>query len=466
MASKHKITVGEELRYDSDVQGLRNLNGTYVPQRTGPVRGSRTADCNNASSPNFYTTNLSWWDWGQARTSGGPVFDVAANSGIGGNTTTQMLARFATDVAAYSPMAMTCWGGTNDGWANTTDVDASVANIAAILALAKAQGIYVFLCTETPSSSKGNTFNALLPYYNDRLRYLAAISPGVELWDFYGQIVDPTSTTGAPKTGVLRDGLHLNALGSSTIAAYVGTKLARWPYRLVSLPASPLDSMAVNGNTKNAVSNPLMTSTGGTLGTGDSGTVPANWTSSGTPTAVFSTPARSDGYGNNLQAVITAADTSSKFISQTITASRVVAGGTYVLESGLDITTPQNLYVVRLTAQITVSGTSYIWGWGPQVQASSANDGHTALAGGIIRSRPFTVPVGTVTGVTLNLQVNHDRTRLAQARRLTISAAMRASFPYRFIGGGGIGLGSGPPPWRHCDRRRSVSADGAVARRA
>jgi hypothetical protein len=29
MASKHKITVGEELRYDSDVQGLRNLSGTY-----------------------------------------------------------------------------------------------------------------------------------------------------------------------------------------------------------------------------------------------------------------------------------------------------------------------------------------------------------------------------------------------------------------------------------------------------
>jgi parallel beta-helix repeat protein len=32
MASKHRITVGEELRFDSDVQGLRNLNGTYVPR--------------------------------------------------------------------------------------------------------------------------------------------------------------------------------------------------------------------------------------------------------------------------------------------------------------------------------------------------------------------------------------------------------------------------------------------------
>lgn len=31
MASKHRVTVGEELRYDSDLQGLKNLSGTYVP---------------------------------------------------------------------------------------------------------------------------------------------------------------------------------------------------------------------------------------------------------------------------------------------------------------------------------------------------------------------------------------------------------------------------------------------------
>lgn len=32
MASKHRVTVGEELRYDSDLQGLKNLNGTYAQQ--------------------------------------------------------------------------------------------------------------------------------------------------------------------------------------------------------------------------------------------------------------------------------------------------------------------------------------------------------------------------------------------------------------------------------------------------
>lgn len=35
MASKHRVTVGEELRYDSDLQGLKNLSATYVPRSGG-----------------------------------------------------------------------------------------------------------------------------------------------------------------------------------------------------------------------------------------------------------------------------------------------------------------------------------------------------------------------------------------------------------------------------------------------
>lgn len=35
MASKHRVTVGEELRYDSDLQGLKNLSGTYATRAGG-----------------------------------------------------------------------------------------------------------------------------------------------------------------------------------------------------------------------------------------------------------------------------------------------------------------------------------------------------------------------------------------------------------------------------------------------
>lgn len=388
-------------------------SSTYIPQRAATVvlfGDSRTADCNLATTPNYYTTNLSWWDWGQARTTGGPVFEVVSNAGIGGNTTTQMLARFDTDVTPYSPAAMTLWGGTNDGWATTADCDASLANMKAILAKAQSQGIYTFLITETPSSLKGATYNSLVPYFNNGLRYLASTLPGIEVWDFYSQVVDPTSSNGSPKSILLRDGLHLNALGASILGSYVATKLARFGTRVSTLPTSPVDSMAITSNSSNVISNCLMTTaTGGTLGTGDTGTLPSNWTSSGTPTAAYSVVARADGYGNDIQAVITASDTSSKFLTVTPTTSRFVAGSTYVLEAGLGITSPSNLYIVQLLAQVSVNGTTYFYGWGPQVQASAAGDGLTAMSNGVIRSRFFTLPAGTVNSGSVVLKVVHSQ---------------------------------------------------------
>lgn len=68
------------------------------------------------------------------------MFDVLRNAGIGGNTTTQMQARMAADVLAYSPH-MTLWGGTNNGWTTTAHVDATFARMAAMMDTARAAGI-------------------------------------------------------------------------------------------------------------------------------------------------------------------------------------------------------------------------------------------------------------------------------------------------------------------------------------
>jgi hypothetical protein len=51
MASKHRVTVGEELRYDSDLQGLKNLNGTYVQGSQLPVNAKSAPY--NAKGDNF-----------------------------------------------------------------------------------------------------------------------------------------------------------------------------------------------------------------------------------------------------------------------------------------------------------------------------------------------------------------------------------------------------------------------------
>lgn len=113
------------MRYMKDATG-RRLDSFEVQSLRKPTivlcGESRTADCDFVDSFSGYSTNMSWFDWGQANLPQGPVFDVLRNAGIGGNTTTQMQARMAADVLAYSPSHMTLWGGTNDGRSNDVPV--------------------------------------------------------------------------------------------------------------------------------------------------------------------------------------------------------------------------------------------------------------------------------------------------------------------------------------------------------
>jgi lysophospholipase L1-like esterase len=374
---------------------------------------SRTDDCdvsaNDPTDPavtaalNVYSTNMSWFDWGQMACPGGPVFEVIRNAGTGGNTTTQMLARIQTDVIAHAPGYMTLWGGTNDTWATTADVDATFARMVTMMQMARKAGIYVFLISETVSSTKGATFPALVLYYNERLRLYAAQNPGVEYWDFNSLFMNPASTTGYPNNPMTRDGTHLSPFGAVTIGTQiVAKKLARFA-SIVSLTGSLIDTMGNNGYVRNALSNPLMTSTGGTLGTGDSGSIPSGWTGGGTPTAVYSMPARVDGVGNDLQAVITASAGGSKFITASVNPARIPAGVPHVLEAALAIANPTALYGVSLILQMFTASPLYQRGWGLNEQSPVASDNLAAVSG-IIRTHPFVLPTG-VTFTSASLQV-------------------------------------------------------------
>jgi len=367
-----------------------------------------TADIGDAavnSALNAYCTNMSWFDWGQASLASGPVFDVISNSGIGGNTTTQMLARIQADVIAYAPSYMTIWGGTNDGWATVADVDATFARMVAMIQAARAANIYVFVISETTSSTKGATFPNLVQYYNEKLRGYAASNSGMEFWDFNSVFINPTGPTGYPLTSMTRDGVHLSAFGAMTLGQkVVAPKLARFTTALAMLPNSVIDTTGNNGNVRNAVSNPFMTGSAGVNGGGDSGTLPNSWSATGTPTAAHSVAARPDGFGNDLTAVITAASANGKFYTQTLNPARILPGIPYVIEASIGIALATNLFGLSLIAQLNSAANSYSRGFGLNEQAPAAGDTLAALSGGIIRSRKFMVPAGTVlTSATLVL---------------------------------------------------------------
>jgi lysophospholipase L1-like esterase len=368
---------------------------------------SRPANCDYNVDPNSYSTNLSWWDWGSSLVAGGPPMDVVYNAGIGGNTTAQMQARLQTDVLAYSPGYATLWGGTNDGWLSASDVDASYQRMVQMIQTMNAAGIYVFVISETTSNAKGTTFPALVAYYNDKLRQYCAQSSGCEFWDFNRLVVDPALATGYNKSTMLYDGVHLGPLGASTCGKQeVAARLARFKTNLCTLVHSQVDTQGVNANSRNIFSNPLMLGSGGTPGSGNSGTLPNSWTgaTSASVAAAYSTPARADGIGNDLQAVYTATGSGTHFTTQTGTFSRIVPGQRYVIEAALKLTSAVNVSGVSLTVSMFQGGTLYRRGWGYNVQASGSGDSLVDFDG-VIRSRIFTAPAGTYTALTADLRV-------------------------------------------------------------
>lgn len=380
----------------------------YVPARRPSVilfGDSRTGDCTFADATNGITTHLDWFTWGQMNNPAGPVFEFVRNAGIGGNTTTQMLARIQADVLAYEPSHMTLWGGINDGWASYADVDATYGRMVQMLEMARRAGVYVFLISEITASTslKGTTYPLMVQYYNDKLRAYAASHAGVEFWDFNRHIIDPLSTVGQPKNTVLRDGIHLNVQGASLLGKQaVAPRLNRFGTALAQLPNSITDSRLYSASAKNVLSNPLMTGTAGTKAAGHTGTLPDGWSSSGSQTAICSTPARSDGYGNDMRLELSASASGTFSVVNTVQTARLSPGATYVLEAALGVTAPVNLYALSLVGQFYNGATTYTYGHGNTVQGFVNGDNMVEMPAMVLRTRPFVAPA-TFTNASLTL---------------------------------------------------------------
>jgi len=145
--------------------------------------------------------------------------------GIGGQTTTQMLARFRQDVINLHPAIVVILAGTNDIAGNTGYMDAgdTQANIQSMTELAKAHGIRVILCSVTPVndySERGKSASAMRPEekilaLNEWLKSYCK-QEGCVYLDYFSAMVDEN---GKMKAGLVNDGLHPNAEGYKIMAA-------------------------------------------------------------------------------------------------------------------------------------------------------------------------------------------------------------------------------------------------------
>lgn len=137
------------------------------------------------------------------------------NRGIGGQTSQQVLLRFGADVVALRPRAVHILVGTNDVAGNTgpTTLDNTQANIAAMVAIARANGIVPVLATVPPASdfywASGLPPGPWIGRLNAWLRAYARDN-GIALADYAAVLADPDGTR---RPALYADGAHPGAAG-------------------------------------------------------------------------------------------------------------------------------------------------------------------------------------------------------------------------------------------------------------
>ena len=243
--------------------------------------------------------------WAHYFTSGN--IELVCNAGIGGNTTTQMLSRFNTDVLPYAPDEL--WGeaGINDYAMTEED---TISNLSSIFDLCDENGIYIRWCTISPLASAHATFSAAnvarICNINKWLREQALTRKNFTLIDSFSAMIDRASTNGIPKSGMMQtdDSIHQSPKGAMAQGYAYAQSFIKDNQIIDYLPQFAGQRYSLSSAFKQIFNNPLFTDTGGTNSTSGvvTGTIPANCIISKTGTwgaglVTSALVARADGFG-------------------------------------------------------------------------------------------------------------------------------------------------------------------------
>jgi lysophospholipase L1-like esterase len=273
----------------------RMLSGSNK-NRFGLVLFGDSITLENATHP----TGCGFWNWANALL--GQRLDVIANSGVGGESTTQMLTRIQPDVLSKDAGWVLVEGGANDIAADAS-ADTIYSNLVAIYNKCFSNGQRVIGTTILPSSVFNTTQRtATWLDVNNRLRIYAADQPAEKfvLSDIGPLYRDTGSAYAVPLAGyTISDQVHPNALGAGTIGQKMYADLKNIiPVRDILIPNNS-DPRLIWFN---AVPNPLMTGTDGTKSAPATGTVAHFYTATGGGT--WSQIAHGSGVGNWQKAVL------------------------------------------------------------------------------------------------------------------------------------------------------------------
>jgi lysophospholipase L1-like esterase len=207
------------------------------------------------ASTNTYYDSYGYFNWFQIYT--GHRCTFVANKGVGGDTTTMMLARLTTDVLGQACSWVIMNGGAND--IGNVALATTQANLAAMWTAIIQSGKRVVFFTINPSVNYAGASKQDLWTLNRWAKEWAQANYGLLIADGNAMLSDPA--TAAPLAGLTQDGVHPNFWG----AALMGKALANvLEPHLVGSPRL-LES---NADTGNLLANGMMEGTAGTNGSG------------------------------------------------------------------------------------------------------------------------------------------------------------------------------------------------------
>lgn len=214
------------------------------------------------------------------------------NAGIGGQTSTQILARIQSDIIANGCTICVIVSCTMNDIGASIPTATTIANVKSMAAQLIAAGVVPVICSPTPYGRTGGTtpiLTQIANVYQGVRDY--AVRSGIPFVDLFGPLVDPATGTLAT-TYDASNGVHPNAAGYKVMGQAIQSALdSICPPRgdnLVRAANDPTDLLAGKGL--------FLTNTAG-VGTG--------WSSTGTSGAVFSTVTDTGVLGNLQQIACT-----------------------------------------------------------------------------------------------------------------------------------------------------------------
>ncbi len=257
-----RISAGFE-ESDSSVAGFINtpdsatqtaLNSTYDPLAL-TVKAAPRVVVIGCSIENLYSYRnvgaassteqygRDWPTFAAALSSG--RFNMVRNMGTGGETTTQYLARFDTDVlpslgsaSAQRGNAVFIGGAEND-IQQSIPIATTRANIVEMVRRTRAAGATPMLRTTMPHFLS-NAIRQSVGAFNQWVRNYGA-EAGILVFDFWRQVVDPA--TGQYLAAYSADGVHPNELGSKLLGQHVADTLSGViPAVTTQLASDPTDT--------------------------------------------------------------------------------------------------------------------------------------------------------------------------------------------------------------------------------